>query len=267
MLRMIATDLDGTLVRDGTLEIDPGYEPMFERLLDMGVEVVIASGRQYKSSLRLFPNIAHRLSCIADGGATYRIHGENHAFCRIPEETVNELLRDFATLTDPELDISLNSTELCFVPHEGTRMHLWLRDSYKFDFGSMPSPTECPRDEIIKMAVYHPTDAEGALGGWFLEKWGKILHASSAGRNWVDFVMPGVNKGRTLSHMMEVLGVDPADAYAFGDNQNDLEMAGVVGHFLCVENARPEVRAVAERILPPYWEQGVLQFLEEYLNR
>lgn len=266
MVKLIATDVDGTLLKDGTFEIDPQYEQVFGQLMDKGVRVVIASGRQYKSSMKLFPNIGHRFDYVADGGATYRYNGQVEAYQRIPAEVVEELLADFAKLEDPELDISLNSSEKCYVPVKGSPMHLWLRDSYRFDVTTMEAKDKCPQDTIIKMAIYHPSNCEGALTKEFVDKWSPRLHMACAGNQWVDFVMPGINKGETLSRIEEMSGIDPKDTIVFGDNLNDLEMGGGAGKFYCVGNAREQVKEMADEILEPYWELGVLKKLKQILE-
>lgn len=267
MVKLIATDVDGTLLKDGTFDIDPAYEQIFGQLMDKGVRVVIASGRQYKSSMKLFPTLGTRFDYVADGGATYRFNGQVYAYQRIPADVVEELLADFAELSDPGLDISLNSSDKCYVPIEGSPMHLWLRDSYRFDVVTMEDPDRCPEDDIIKMAIYHPTNAEGALTQEFWDKWSPRLHMACAGNQWVDFVMPGVNKGQALARIEELTGVKPEDTVVFGDNLNDLEMGERAGRFYCVGNARDQVKAKAHEVLAPYWQGGVLKKLRQILEQ
>ena len=265
MVKLIATDVDGTLLKDGTFDIDPAYDEIFAQLMDEGIKVVIASGRQYKSSMRLFPNTGSRLDYIADGGATYRLDGRTNAYQQIPRDMVEGILADLAGLKDAQIDVSLNSSELCYVPNQGSPMHLWLRDSYRFDIAAMDAPNTCPDDQIIKIAVYHPTSAETALPKEFYDKWGDKLHISPAGNQWVDMVMPGVNKGTALARIEELTGISPEETVVFGDNLNDLEMGAGAGRFYCVGNARDEVKALAHEVLEPYWQMGVLNKLKETL--
>lgn len=49
MIKLIATDVDGTLVKDGTLLIDPEYMTVVSRLVDQGIYFVVCSGRQFSS--------------------------------------------------------------------------------------------------------------------------------------------------------------------------------------------------------------------------
>lgn len=61
MIKLIATDVDGTLVKDGTLLIDPEYMTVVSRLVDQGIHFVVCSGRQFSSEQKLFAPI--RTAC------------------------------------------------------------------------------------------------------------------------------------------------------------------------------------------------------------
>ena len=56
MIKLIATDVDGTLVKDGTLLIDPEYMTVVSRLVDQGIHFVVCSGRQFSSEQKLSPD-------------------------------------------------------------------------------------------------------------------------------------------------------------------------------------------------------------------
>ena len=72
MIKLIATDIDGTLVKDGTLLIDPEYMSVIDRLIDKGIIFVVCSGRQFSSEFKLFAPIKHKLLYITDGGTVVR---------------------------------------------------------------------------------------------------------------------------------------------------------------------------------------------------
>ena len=55
MIKLIASDIDGTLVKDGTLAIDREYMEVIGRLIDKGIVFVACSGRQYRSERKLLP--------------------------------------------------------------------------------------------------------------------------------------------------------------------------------------------------------------------
>ena len=66
MIQLIATDVDGTLVKDSSKEV---YEELLDAvgtLADRGIHVVVASGRQYASIYKMFEKVAHKIDFIAE---------------------------------------------------------------------------------------------------------------------------------------------------------------------------------------------------------
>ena len=53
MIKLIATDVDGTLVKDGTMTINPEYMTVIRKLTELGITFVVCSGRQYDSERKL----------------------------------------------------------------------------------------------------------------------------------------------------------------------------------------------------------------------
>ena len=68
MIKLIATDVDGTLVKDGTMHIDPEYMTVIHQLIQKGVHFAVCSGRQFISERKLFAPIKDELLYITDGG-------------------------------------------------------------------------------------------------------------------------------------------------------------------------------------------------------
>lgn len=73
MIKLIATDVDGTLVKDGTMQIDPEYMTVIKELVQKGIIFAVCSGRQFISERKLFAPIKDQLLYITDGR-----HGRAH---------------------------------------------------------------------------------------------------------------------------------------------------------------------------------------------
>lgn len=64
----------------------------------------------------------------------------------------------------------------------------------------------------------------------------------------VDFLPPACGKRRIVEYVCRAHGVDPADAFAFGDSGNDLEMLASVGRGVLVGNCTEEARSRHPRV-------------------
>lgn len=89
---------------------------------------------------------------------------------------------------------------------------------------------------------------------------------TSSGHGDIDIIQPGMNKAAGLAELGQVLGIDLAEMAAFGDGGNDLEMLREVGCGVAMANAQPDVTAVANATTGSNQEQGVLQWINHWLE-
>ena len=80
---------------------------------------------------------------------------------------------------------------------------------------------------------------------------------------YLEFIAPGVSKGRAVRWLARRLRIPLAATLALGDQWNDLEMLSEVGHGAAMPSAPAEVRAVARYIAPPLEEEGAAQVIEQ----
>ena len=77
MIKLIASDIDGTLVADGTHELNPELYEVITALKDPGVQFAAASGRQWASIEELFRPVRERIFYLSDNGAYVGCYGRN----------------------------------------------------------------------------------------------------------------------------------------------------------------------------------------------
>ena len=78
----------------------------------------------------------------------------------------------------------------------------------------------------------------------------------------LEFSMLGFDKGTAIRSVLDYLGHDKKNTFAFGDSENDLPMAREVEHFVALGNALDEVKRAAYYVTLPVWEDGVPFALE-----
>ena len=80
--------------------------------------------------------------------------------------------------------------------------------------------------------------------------------------HFIEFVAPGVSKGRAVRWLARRMGVPLGAVLAIGDQWNDIEMLAEVGHGTAMPTAPTEVRAVARYVAPPLADEGVARMIE-----
>lgn len=257
MIKLIVTDVDGTLVKESTLNINPEYYDVIRKLDAKGIKVVMASGRQYESIRKLIEPVQDLVWYIADGGATIKMDRGLEVVAEIPKAWIKQCWKDIQNI--PGMDAALGTPTTSYVPVKDTEMYKCIAYNYKFNTEVLGGWDKLPEEAISKISMYRPTEIERYTDKYFIPKWEGKLHMSIAGEWWLDCVMPGVNKGSALQKIMDYLGITAEEVLATGDNPNDLEMIKLAGTGLAVATAHPRVKEAADRIIPSYNEDGVLQ--------
>ena len=240
MLKLIATDLDGTFLSNDRL---PSLlnEQAVRLANERGVFIVFATGRPARWLQVLYPLADINPDVIASNGAlTYDL-------ARRQVLRVSPLPREqtLAVITDVAGAIA------------GTTFAV----EYTDDWGRLEQYP--PRGDSVEAAVITDSPAELLDSGAAVkllvlqpdlstEELAKVVTPVVAGRldvtySWaanqglLELSAPGVTKGTALRELMETLGVKPSEVVAFGDMPNDIPMLEVAGHPFAMTNAHPSV--------------------------
>ena len=107
MIKLVASDLDGTLLQNGAQELTPRALDLVRRLTEKGIVFVASSGRQYDNEVNLFKPVKDQISYIAENGSIC-IHKGNVIFRTViaPEQirrTIDEVKKDGPHIIDKYL--------------------------------------------------------------------------------------------------------------------------------------------------------------------
>lgn len=249
MIRLIASDIDGTLLRGGETEISPRFFREAKRLMRQGVAICAASGRQYTSLRKLFAPLADEMYFLCENGAVVYGPGQPPKLLSrtvIDRELSLELCRDILALPGCELLISgTNMSYLCPKTEEYLNH---IRYFVGNNVTILKSPQEMPEDFVKISAYYLPGAAQ--IEPLLVPKWGKRLGAAIAGSCWLDFTL--ADKATGIRALYQALSVTPEETVAFGDNYNDVPMLDAVGHpYLMASAAEPLRQRYAAQCVRP----------------
>ncbi|MEQ2371281.1 Cof-type HAD-IIB family hydrolase [Blautia sp. CLA-JM-H16] len=266
MLKLITTDVDGTLVKDGTMLINPEYMRVIRELTEMGITFVVCSGRQYDSERKLFEEVKDLVYFVSDGGTVIRKNDKILKTHTLPEETWKSMYH-MVKEKMPECDCFIATPECCYAENEEGQMFRWLRDSYGYDMRKVPDLSALEGKQVLKFSVYHPERCEELCEPYFTPAWKDKVTLAAAGKEWMDSTPPGGEKSTAIEFIQKQLNILPEETCAFGDNLNDIAMLQKAGMSYAVANARGEVKAAAKKVCPSYSEDGVLQTLIQIFHK
>ncbi|MBU3841351.1 MAG: Cof-type HAD-IIB family hydrolase [Candidatus Ruminococcus intestinipullorum] len=241
MIKLVASDLDGTLLQNGSQELSPRAIRLISELIDRGVHFVSASGRQYDNQKRLFGDLSNKISFIAENGSMCIHDGELVSLTTIEKTLANRILEELKKQSNFEI---LVSTEKCCylennVPEFVNHIVNVLKNTTQVidDVRNIQEP-------IIKIAICSMQDGSHIVDKYLQHlqsMFGNEIKVVTSGNIWIDFIAPGSNKGTALLQLMNLLHIQPDECLAFGDQYNDIEMLQAVGTSYAMSNAAPGI--------------------------
>jgi Cof subfamily protein (haloacid dehalogenase superfamily) len=256
--RLVATDLDGTLVHsDGS--VTARTREVLAELDQRGVPVVFVTGRPLRWALEVFEHVGrHGLAIVANGALVWDVPGQAVHMERLLEREIGlevaGLIRQaipgasFAVETYHGIDLEPSFQERYPVPDRSRR-------------GTLEEIFDQP---VVKLLARHEEagpqefwDAAAAVVGE------RAVITWSSATALLEISGPGVTKASTLELVCAELGVAAAEVVAFGDMPNDIAMLRWSGASYAMANAHPTVRAVADHVAPLNDDDGVATTLAE----
>ena len=262
MIKLIACDIDGTLIPYGQTDLPQEIFPLIRAFKEKGVLFCAATGRQYHSLRRSFAPVAGEICYLCENGAAiFGMSGEEDSApllykSAFPRETALALCRDI--IACPTADVFISGENTTYLCQCGERSLAHTRDILDNRYEIVDDPGDI-HEEIIKISVYCN---DGVALPWQTRapRWEKAFRMAESGPMWIDFTL--VDKGTGIGALCEALGVDPADVAAFGDNWNDLAMLQAVGHPYLMSCADPKLK----ELIPTHCDNAV-ETLRELLEQ
>lgn len=260
MIKLVMTDIDGTLIKDGTLDINPEYFEEIERLTEKGITFVVASGRHVVSIKEVFGPVMDKIWVASQNGNVLIHNGKSKIIKPIPQKWGRQLWEQVARLDGMESVLDTATRTYC--PFEGTVMHKILIDDYHYNTTATGGWDNVPQEDFSMMTLYHPEKVDQICDEFIKDEWKGKLEFLKSGKYWIDAVHPEASKGAALKTICEELGISREETIAFGDNINDISMLQYAGRGYAVDTARKETKAAADEIIPGYATDGVLNILK-----
>lgn len=258
-IRLIASDVDGTLIQDSTPDLYPEMEDTIKRLKEKGILFCAASGRQYQSLENVFRNVAEDIAYIAENGAHIRYRHQDISVTLMKREYAEGIIKMLRPYYG-ECETVVSTPKGSLVESKNQSFIDLLDYGYHNTFRRVEDALEA-EGEIIKIAVYRKGSIRELGESRFIPAWEKKVKACMAGEEWVDFMDKSVDKGNGLTILEDYLGIDRQETMAFGDNDNDIGMMRAAGISYAVDTAPDHVKRAADAVCPGWREKGVYQMI------
>jgi Cof subfamily protein (haloacid dehalogenase superfamily) len=258
-VKMVVTDMDGTLLNSNH-EVSDRFFELFKELKKRDILFVAASGRQYNSILDKLDTIKNDIIVVAENGGYVMRNGVELLSTLLPKNQQHIILK---TLSEVEnINAVLCGKQCAYLTGDSEEFADLLRQYYSaFE---IVEDLEQVDAEILKIAIYHFESSEQYIYPEVKHLEGD-LKVKVSGPNWVDISSPNANKGFALQKLQKMYSITSEETMVFGDYNNDLEMLALADHSFAMENAHPNVKAVANYSTSSNDDFGVERILERLL--
>ncbi|MCL2864453.1 MAG: HAD family hydrolase [Lachnospiraceae bacterium] len=248
MIKLVASDLDGTLLKVHGGGLAPYTRDVVLRLINSGVHFVAASGRQLTGEYIILDGFGDSISYIAENGAVCVHNGEMLYRSPLAPTLAMEIITEVKKHPDLELAVSCDSG--CYIEDKNKAYVEHLTNDPYTKVLLIDDVTNI-KEEIIKVTIRYPGDDEAEMLTYirrFNARFQNKLKIITSGFGWLDFIRPDINKGTTLEKLIAHLGILPEECIAFGDQYNDIEMLQMVGIGYAMADGAPGVIPYADKI-------------------
>jgi Cof subfamily protein (haloacid dehalogenase superfamily) len=259
-VRLVATDLDGTLLRaDET--ISERTRRAIAAAHAAGVHVVAATGRGWRSALPMLEPVPEITTAVCSNGALIHDIGlrESTDVFAFPAE-LGQRLVDTVLGTVPDAGLAWELAEGGFgYDHAYAGIRPEVTERYPDLLGEVPAID----DAMLKLLVRHPHLDEPSLLAVLTPVVPDDVHATSSGFGIVEITGAGVHKAHALGVLCGRLGIDASEVVALGDNRNDVEMLRWAGRGVAMGNAVPAAVQAADEQTADHMDDGVAIVIED----
>jgi len=262
-IRLIALDLDDTTLRSDSSLADVTRDAI-ELVIKNDIEVVVASGRAFKSLPKSVISIAGVRYAISSNGAAieYVPDGKRLLSVTLRPESVLQTLEVFE---GERFEAFIDGQPYCDSEYISDPVRYGCSPAYveyvqttRLPISDMPAFIRENLDILDSIDVLCGT-LEHKNELWRKAKKLKNVYVTSSSPRLIEISDSSAGKGAALRKLSEILGIESKYIAAFGNGDNDADMLSFAGLGVAVKNASAKCLAAADFICPSNDENGVAE--------
>lgn len=261
MIRLLATDLDGTLLNN-EFKVSPANAEAIKKALQMGVIVTFATGRMYASAVLYAKQIGIDVPIITYNGALIKSAAGKVYFEKfLAEDAVRDVIE---YCQNNNYHIQLYQDDILYFPVRNKRAAAYEKAAgvkgREIGWEGLLEHTQ----RVAKMLCIAQDEGQRmAISSYINENFAGRVKAVRSNYNFVEIIRPDIDKAVALRALAGNFGIDIKDTAAIGDSGNDLPMLKAAGFSVAVANAADEVKQSCDYVTVSNEENALAAILEK----
>ncbi len=274
MVKMIALDLDGTLMYTDHLTVTEGNRNALKFAHEKGAKIAVATGRTLAIIDGVFQQAPEIDYIMYSNGAGVFDRRSNEIICKsfMSFDFCGDILKTLLTEYEAFIELYIDGVDYIDAKRikyfDGNEiLPKEFLEKLTVQMTAVDDLYETARGkEIEKLTIYIPDKKEFGRAWNWLSGIDGIELASSLPIS-MEFTKKGVNKGYALDAMCKALGITADECMAFGDAGNDCEMLKYSRYSFAMENATEECKASAKYLTKSNGEDGVAHGIMQIMRK
>ncbi len=267
LLRAIATDLDGTLLRSDQT-VSARTREAIDAAEDAGVLFIVATGRPPRWIQPVIDQIGDRGLVVCANGASVFDPASGRLIARTDlSEEVAESIIDDVERAYPAAVIGVEQGTSFSADTSIEQSNFGLLASWKLQGMQVGPIRSFLTEPVTKLIIRLPDDTPpGVAADMQVLVGDRALVTHSTTESFLELSHPSVHKASAVERLLADAGVAPGHTVAFGDMPNDLELIRWAGWGVAVANAHPVLREAADEVTASNDDDGVALVIERLLE-
>ncbi len=268
MYKLIATDLDGTLVTDDKNLTDRTIENV-KKALKKNVKIMISSARAFYRLERYIDELDLRKEnqytiCFNGAIIVENITGKVLYSKNLDKQEVNELINLGKELNISIMLYSKNAHRAEKIPEvikknkNSKGMNLKIENFNEIDFDKEDN-------YIYKIVFMDKSEKITEVRRNIPKEIGEKYEVTSSVPEYIEFVKKGIKKSEAIKFIMDKCKIEQEEVIAIGDGENDVEMLRFAGLGVAMDNADNYVKENADYITTSNNDDGVGKVIEKFI--
>ncbi|MEW2413429.1 HAD family hydrolase [Streptomyces sp. NPDC046866] len=256
---LIATDLDGTLLRAGDTVSARSYAALATARA-AGAQHIVVTGRPVPQVRHVLDSLGYTGLAVCGQGAQVYDAARGSLLHSV------EMDRELAEVALGKIEAEIGEVYAA-VDQEGVDAAMLMGPGYRMPHPHLPTVRVRRRADlwaapINKVLLQHPELDDDELTRVARGVVGHLVNVTMAGEHTVELQPTGVSKASGLALAAGLLGVGPSHTIAFGDMPNDIPMFAWAAHGVAMANAHRELVEVADEVTLSNEQDGIAVVLE-----
>ncbi len=262
MIKMVATDVDGTLLK-WSYEYSPYVKDAIKKLQDNGIKVVLVTGRMHCAAIGIAKELGIKEPIVSyQGGMIKEFYKSDKVLYRkdMDSERAQEII-DWAHEND--IHINLYMDDVLYVEQDSETIRKYTDARFidyhicKFD--------KLKIQNVNKILAIDFNDAD-RVTGWVrdLGKMFPDLYTVKSTPYFCEIANKEATKGNAVKFLQNLWGIKQEEILAIGDQDNDIELLKAGGIKIAMGNSTPALRECADYVTDTVDNDGWATAVEHF---